>query len=222
MSKVCLSMLVGLFLMTANAQAHCGKCGVGDATHEGAGEMTKGEGCPIVGGKLEKLTKELSLTDEQKPQVEAILKEKMEKKQQIMDDKHKAMDALHADFETKLKGVLTEEQAQKWSAHKDSMAEHHGKCPDCKDGKMCEKCKGMKGHCPDCKDGQMCEKCKSMKGCPDCKDGKICDKCKSKKAHCPMCKDGKMCDHCKKMKADAEASQPATEGQGNMGSVQHN
>lgn len=156
MSKVILGLLISLFLMSANAQAHCGKCGIGDSPKEDMSSM--------VSSKVEKLTKELSLTDEQKGTVEGLIKEKMEKRHQIMEEKHKAMDALHEDFETKVNGVLTAEQKTKWETLK---KDDHGAmgCPDCKDGKMCKKCmlkkghKKMAGHCPDCKDGKMCKKC---------------------------------------------------------------
>lgn len=156
MNKVFLGLLVSLFLMTANAQAHCGKCGVGDSPKEDMSSM--------VSSKVEKLTKELSLTDEQKGTVEGLIKAKMEKKHQIMGENKKAMDALHEDFTTKLNGVLTEEQKTKWEALK---KDDHGAmgCPDCKDGKKCKKCMLKKGHenmadhCPKCKDGKMCKKC---------------------------------------------------------------
>ena len=55
------------------------------------------------------------------------------------------------------------------------------KCPMCKPGEMCEKCKAM-SKCPECRaKGEMCDKCKAMSKCPDCKaKGEMCDKCKAK------------------------------------------
>ncbi len=54
----------------------------------------------------------------------------------------------------------------------------------CKDGGSCRADKGAQAHmCPDCKDGKMCEKCAAegqAKACPDCKDGKMCAACKAK------------------------------------------
>ncbi|MDP2653752.1 MAG: hypothetical protein Q8Q08_06945 [Candidatus Omnitrophota bacterium] len=145
MNKAIGILIAGLLIVSGNAYAHCGKCGVGDPAPAAQEDM--------MGKKLDMMTKELKLSDEQKGKVEAILKEKMEKKQQIMAQKKEAMDALHADFKAKLQGVLSEEQMKSWETMKD-------KCPMCKDGKMCEMCKGkMKGHCPDCKDGKMCEMC---------------------------------------------------------------
>lgn len=140
MNKVLASLFVALFLTAASAQAHCGSCGVGDAPKAEGASKADDMGA-MVSAKVEKLTKELSLNDEQKGKVEAIIKEKMEKKHQIMEEKHKAMDALHEEFKTKLSGVLTPEQVTKW----ESMKKDFDGCPMCKDGKMCKKCKLMKG-----------------------------------------------------------------------------
>lgn len=173
MRKIIGIMLAGLFLVAGNASAHCGKCGIGDAAQ---GEDMSA----MVDERVSKMSKDLELNDEQKGKVAAIMNEKMEKKHALMEEHHKAMDALHEDFQTKLKGVLTEEQMKKWDEKKGD-----GHCPMCKDGKMCDKCKAMKkGHCPECKDGKMCPKCEKMsKGdCPMCKDGKMCKMCKIKKA----------------------------------------
>ncbi len=81
------------------------------------------------------------------------------------------------------------------------------KCPDCKDGKACDKCKAKKAmhasfKMADCKDGKMAD-------CKDCKDGKACDKCKAKKAmHASLKKDG--CKDCSDaMKANCKDGEMA-------------
>lgn len=158
MKKVLGLLLAGMFFAALNAQAHCGKCGMEDGAH-------KDDKGAMVSAKVDKLAKELSLTDEQKGKVEGIIKEKMEKKQQLMEEHHKSMDALQEDFKAKLGGVLSAEQMAKW----EDMKKDHGKdCPDCKDGKICKTCKMKKamdkmGDCPKCKDGKMCKKCKMKK-----------------------------------------------------------
>ena len=111
----------GMLLIAGNAQAHCGKCGVGDAPKADKGDM--------IQEKTDKLAHELSLSDEQKVKVPAIITDKMAKKQQIMDEKHKAMDALHEEFQTKLKDVLNKEQMGKWEAMKQNKEGMEGKCP---------------------------------------------------------------------------------------------
>ena len=125
MKKILGATLIGLFLAVGMAQAHCGKCGVGEAAKPDMKAMGD--------AKLEMMKKELVLTDEQAAQVKEIIKIKMEKKEKIMDEKHKAMEALHEDFKVQLKGVLNEAQLKKWEEVKDN-------CPMCKDGKMCEMC----------------------------------------------------------------------------------
>ncbi len=108
--------------------------------------------------KADKWAKDLKLDDEQKGKLQAAIQQKLEKKQQIMDEKHKAMDALHEEFKTNLSGFLSADQLKQWEEMKDK-----SHCPMCKDGKMCDMCKKMKEmHCPDCKDGKMCENCKKM------------------------------------------------------------
>lgn len=125
MKRILGIMLVGLFLAVGTAQAHCGKCGIGESAKPDMKAMAE--------AKLDMMKKELTLTDVQAAQIKEIMKAKMEKKEKIMDEKHKAMEALHEDFKAQLKGVLNEAQLKKWEEVKD-------KCPMCKDGKMCEMC----------------------------------------------------------------------------------
>lgn len=140
MNRVIGMVLVGLFISVVSAQAHCGKCGIGDAP--------KGEAQEMVTDKLDKMTKDLKLSAEQKAQVQSFMKEKMEKKHHIMEEKKAALDALHEEFKAKLKGVLSEEQMKKWESAQDEKGEMRGKCPHGKKGKMCPVCqmKKEKGH----------------------------------------------------------------------------
>jgi periplasmic protein CpxP/Spy len=140
MKRVIGMVLVGLFIAVGSAQAQCGKCGMGDEA--------KVERQDMVGEKLNQMSKDLKLSAEQRVQVESILKEKMEKKHQIMEQHKAAMEALHGEFKAKLKSVLSEEQMTKWEAQKDKMGDMKGKCPHCKKGEMCEKCKSKKGQKP--------------------------------------------------------------------------
>lgn len=139
MNKVFAIMFASLLLVTGTAQAHCGKCGVGDT------DAPKADFDAMAKEKAEKLTQELKLTDEQKTQVQAIVKDKLAKKQALMDEKHKAMDALHEEFKTKLGAVLNPEQMKSWETMKSDPDNMKEKCPMCKDGKMCEMCAMKKG-----------------------------------------------------------------------------
>ncbi len=125
MNKVMLMILVGLVIAVGNVHA-CDKCGKGYDHKVPAVEA--------VDERLDKMTKELNLSPEQRAQVQVILEERMAKKQKIMDEKHAAMQALHEEFQVNLKGVLSAEQLKQWEAEKD-------RCPDCKDGKLCKRCK---------------------------------------------------------------------------------
>jgi hypothetical protein len=136
MKRVLGMVLAVLFLTAGNLYAHCGTCGIGEPSAKSSEAM--------AGEKSDKLAVDLGLNDEQKAKVKAIIQEKLDKKQQLMDDKHKAMDALHEEHKAKLKEVLTEEQMKKWEemkSSKDGMGDMKEKCPMCKDGKMCEMCK---------------------------------------------------------------------------------
>lgn len=128
MNKVVLMVLVGLAVAVGNAQA-CDKCS--------KAYDRKAPAVETIDERLDKMTKDLNLTPEQRAQVQVILEEKTAKKQKIMDEKHAAMEALHQEFQAKLKGVLSAEQLKQWEAGKD-------RCPDCKDGKLCKKCKFKK------------------------------------------------------------------------------
>jgi len=67
-----------------------------------AGPWTEGGPDAHHGKRIEHLTKELGLNDDQKAKVEAIFKEQKEK-----------FKAIHEETQTRLKAVLTPEQAKK-------------------------------------------------------------------------------------------------------------
>lgn len=80
-------------------------------------------GGPRPGGPtLERLTKALDLTDEQKPKVKAILEERDKKLQDFRKDaaqlsreeRRTKLQAIHKETTEKLKAVLTEEQFKKF------------------------------------------------------------------------------------------------------------
>ena len=123
MNKVIWMVLVGLTVTVGSAQANCGHCDKLGTPKVSTEEM--------AAEKLDVMTKKLKLSVEQKAQVQIILKEKIEKMQQLMDQKHAAMQVLYEDYTAKLKGVLSEEQMKQWEAKKD--------CYDKKDKKYGEK-----------------------------------------------------------------------------------
>lgn len=68
---------------------------------------------PGPGGHMEKLAKELNLTEAQKPKVESLMKEQ-----------HEKMKALHDETHEKLKQLLTPEQAAKLDKMKEERKQH--------------------------------------------------------------------------------------------------
>jgi periplasmic protein CpxP/Spy len=86
----------------------------GNAPKQGKGRFT-------VEQQMERLTTQLSLTDEQKPKVEAVLKETSKKMQEIRNDSslersqmREKMQPIMGKQNEKLKGILTEDQYKKY------------------------------------------------------------------------------------------------------------
>lgn len=114
---LCLALLGGT-INTALAQQHSKK----DATPEE--HATK---------KTAKLTETLSLNAEQQERVYSIVLDHAQKKEALKnaklteDERRDAKKELYASFEAQLKGVLTADQYQKYSAKKEEMKkEKHG------------------------------------------------------------------------------------------------
>jgi periplasmic protein CpxP/Spy len=92
------------------------------ATAQDAGNAPKqGKGRFTVEQQMERLTTQLDLTAEQKPKVEAVLKESSKKRQEIMNDSsidrsemRTKMQPIMEEQNKKLKGILTEDQFKKY------------------------------------------------------------------------------------------------------------
>lgn len=133
-----LTLIVGLVLCSSNAFAHCGTCGVGDkGGHEHAQEKLKERG--------DEFSNKLNLTPEQKEQMKALREEKREKMKAMHEEMKKQKEALYVEHKAKVATILSPEQMQQWEKMKEDHEEMMGKCPECKDGKMCKKCKMKKG-----------------------------------------------------------------------------
>jgi periplasmic protein CpxP/Spy len=105
------------------------------------------------GNRLERLTQELKLTDDQKSKVAAILKEDEPAMKALQDKMMSDMKALRAASDTKIEGILTPDQIKKYEQmqqeHQKKMGEGKGM------GRMGMKGrKGMgaegKGKCEEC------------------------------------------------------------------------
>jgi Spy/CpxP family protein refolding chaperone len=83
--------------------------------------------------QMEKMTKDLSLTDEQKPKVEAVLKDSAKKRQEIFADTsmdrqqmREKMRPIMEEQNKKLKEILTPDQMEKYTKMQDEMKKKAG------------------------------------------------------------------------------------------------
>ena len=86
-----------------------------------AQDAPKKKGRPTVEQQMERLNTELTLTAEQKPKVEAVLKETNKKMQEIFNDSstdrsqmREKMQPIREEQTKKMKAILTEEQFKKY------------------------------------------------------------------------------------------------------------
>ena len=78
------------------------------------GKGNKGKGHMTVEQRLDQMTKDLSLTDEQKPKVKAVLEETDKKLQEVpREDRQAKMPEIMKERNAKLKDILTPEQFTK-------------------------------------------------------------------------------------------------------------
>src|SRR2546426_9983943 len=92
------------------------------ATAQDAKDSKEGKGgkrgFPTVEQRMERLTEELKLTEEQKPKVKAVLEEEGKKMREMRDltpeQRREKGPALREEMSKKMKGILTDEQFQKW------------------------------------------------------------------------------------------------------------
>jgi len=82
-------------------------------------------------GQLERLSKELNLTDEQKAKVKPILDEQMKQMHATQEDssltqeqKHDKMKQIHEATHSQINDILTPEQQKKFAALKEQQKEH--------------------------------------------------------------------------------------------------
>jgi Spy/CpxP family protein refolding chaperone len=123
MKKLSLS-LATLLVLSGVAFANCGHClkegKMGDAKM-GMGEET-----------LSRLTKDLSLTQEQQTAVKAILDSQMAEKEALHKETMDKMMALHSNTMTKIEALLTPKQKERFTKNDTEMCPHgkeHSCCP---------------------------------------------------------------------------------------------
>jgi Spy/CpxP family protein refolding chaperone len=116
--------LVSMFVAVLFVAGLCGSVMAGD---DKSSEKSEKKVAEKTENKLEKhldqLTKELNLTPEQREQVFVIMKEKDERRKTEMEKKQKVVVATKEDADTKIKAVLTPEQAAKFDKMKENQKE---------------------------------------------------------------------------------------------------
>jgi Spy/CpxP family protein refolding chaperone len=82
--------------------------------------------------KLQHISSELNLTDDQKTQLKPMLQSEVQQLQAVKDDTSLSPDqkeakakAIHQSFKTQMSGVLTPEQQKKWATMKAEAAEKY-------------------------------------------------------------------------------------------------
>jgi periplasmic protein CpxP/Spy len=87
-------------------------------------------GFPTVEQQLEKMTKDLSLTDEQKPKVKAVLEDVSKKRQELrgtpQDEQRAKRQAIMEEQNKKMKEILTPDQLEKYKKMQEEMKKNYG------------------------------------------------------------------------------------------------
>ena len=103
----------------------CGQLASAQEAKEGKGKGKRGFS---AADRLERMTEELKLTDEQKPKVKAVLEDSDKKRQEIFADSSVPQDqrrekfrAIMDDESKKLKEILKPDQYEKWEKLRESM-----------------------------------------------------------------------------------------------------
>ncbi len=79
------------------------------------GKKKEGRRMPSVEQRLDRMTEQLKLTDEQKPKVKAVLEEGSKKMQDVpQEERREKARAIFEEEDKKIKAILTPEQNEKW------------------------------------------------------------------------------------------------------------
>jgi protein CpxP len=132
-------------LLAAALMAPASMLAQNSASAEGQPEAHMGRHhIPDVDTQLQRLSKKLKLTDEQKPQVKTILEDQRDQMQKLMQDSsgsraenRQKMREIHENASSKIRSLLTDEQKAKYDKLEAKRRErmekhmgHHGGAPD--------------------------------------------------------------------------------------------
>lgn len=119
MKKVLGIALMLAFLVPAGALADCKDEKTCDLAH-----------AKYIDKKVQKLTKKLSLTEDQQGKVRSALEKKMEAKAAIHQEVHTKLKSVTETFDSDMKGILDDAQEKKFEK---LMAKSRSKGDDCKE-----------------------------------------------------------------------------------------
>jgi protein CpxP len=107
--------------------------GQSDSATQEKSAMGSGQHAANVESRLQKMSEELNLTDDQKAKLKPILQDQAEQMKAVHNDtsltpeqKKAKMKEIHHTFQPQIAGVLTPEQQAKWKQMKqEAMEKHH-------------------------------------------------------------------------------------------------
>lgn len=112
------AMLTGAILLSGNVSSQAQDAG-------GARKEQRRGGPMSVEQQLDRMAKQLDLTDAQKPKVKALLEDMNKKRQELSSlqgqERREKMTALREEQEKKLKEILTKDQYSKYEKSRDEM-----------------------------------------------------------------------------------------------------
>ncbi|MEY2429637.1 MAG: periplasmic protein CpxP/Spy [Verrucomicrobiota bacterium] len=101
------------------------------------GKKKDGKRGPSVEQRLDRMTEELKLTDDQKPKVKEVLEDGAKKRQEMFSDssvpreqRREKMQAIMDEESKKLKAILTPEQNEKWEKMRDQFRKNRPAAAD--------------------------------------------------------------------------------------------
>lgn len=132
MKRIKISLIAAIALGALMVCTTVGNAQPSDDKGEKKGPPGGRKGMPTVEQQLEKMTKELSLTDDQKPKVKEVIEENRKKMQELFASAQGGGDraamrekrqAISDDQDKKLKAILKPDQYEKWEKMRDKMRE---------------------------------------------------------------------------------------------------
>lgn len=132
MNRMKIKIIAGI-LVVFSLGVIIGALGAGIFIHRGMRQFIGGERLPLQGFFMRRLTRELKLTDEQKPKVQQILKASEAEMREFLQHSHAEFEKIMQRQNAQLKEILTPVQQKKLDEMFEQMQNRWRKKPDRKD-----------------------------------------------------------------------------------------